>query len=142
MSLAPAPSGPSLPEKGPIPWSALVVALVTAAVHIGLDAFYRPWAWANEISDFGVANSFTNLTAVIGLSAVMVLWERRRLWVDPWQSWLVVVAPIVAMVAYEFLQLFLPMGTFSATDLIYSLVGGLAVVPIKRRVYNPSMTRL
>lgn len=142
MSFAPPPSRPSLPPKGPVPLSALVVAVVTAAAHIALDAFYRPWAWAQQVSDLGFANSFTNLTAVIGLSALMVLWERRRLWVDPWQSWLVVVAPVVAMVAYEFLQLFLPTGTFSANDLIYTLIGGLAIVPIKRRVYDPSMNRL
>lgn len=77
------------------------------------------------------------MTAVIGLSAVMVLVERRRLWADPWQAWLVVASPVIAMSAYEFLQPLLPWGTFSVADLIYTLIGGLAVVLLKLWVYDP-----
>jgi hypothetical protein len=126
--------------KGPLPLSVLAVAVIAAGVHVTLDLLYRPWAWKHKIFDLGLADSFTNFTSVIGLSAVMVLIERQKLWADPWQAWLVVAVPVVAMIAYEFLQPLLPWGTFQVSDLIYTLMGGLAVVLIKRWVYDPAMT--
>lgn len=141
MNLDSRPTMKAAAPKGPLPMPALIVALVTAAIHIGLDVLYRPWAWRNQVSDFGVADSFTNFTAVIGLSAIMVLSERRRLWADPWLAWLVVFSPVVAMVAYEFLQPLLSWGTFAISDLVATLLGGVVVVLIKLRVYDPAMTR-
>jgi hypothetical protein len=131
------PSTPSSVTKGLLPIPALVVAVVTAAVHIALDLVYRPWARRTQVFDLSFANSFTNFTSVIGLSAVMVLAERGKPWADPWQAWLVVVAPVVAMMAYEFLQPLLPWGTFEVSDLVWTVIGGLAVVLLKRWVYDP-----
>jgi hypothetical protein len=131
------PSTPPSVTKGPLPIPALAVAVITAGVHVALDLVYRPWAWRKQFADLSFADSFTNFTSVIGLSAVMVLVERRKMWTDPWQAWLVVVAPVVAMIAYEFLQPLLPWGTFQVSDLVWTAIGGLAVVLLKRWVYDP-----
>jgi hypothetical protein len=131
---------PPVPDaKGPFPFSALAVAVATTAVHLGLDLAYRPWAWTNQVVDLGLADSFTNLTSVVGLSAVMVMVERKKLWEDTLAETRVVGAPVVGMIGYELIQSVMPTQTFDVADIGWTLAGGAAAWVIKRGVYDRRM---
>lgn len=117
--------------------AAATVLVVTFALHLILDFFYRPWIWASGRSDLHFADAFTNVTSVIIVASLMVLVERQKLWVDRATQSLIVLAPLVGMVCYEFMQPLLPWGTFDPWDIAWTFVGAALVVGIKRNVYDP-----
>ncbi|MFN9310022.1 hypothetical protein, partial [Gemmatimonas sp.] len=59
---------------------AMLVLAVILPVHLILDAAYRPWARQQPFSDWGLSSSFTQVTAVVGIAAVMVFSEREHWW--------------------------------------------------------------
>ena len=110
-------------------------------VHLMLDFIYRPWALDHGPSDFGLASSFTQATAVVGISAVMVLVERTGFWRDKAHEALLAIAPTLAMLGYECIQPWLPWGTFDPMDLIWTIGGGVLAWGIKLVVYDPVVNR-
>lgn len=117
--------------------AAATVLVVTLAIHLILDFFYRPWIWASGRSDLHFADAFTNVTSVIIVASLMVLVERQKLWVDRATQSLIVLAPLVGMVCYEFMQPLLPWGTFDTWDIAWTFVGAALVVGIKHTVFDP-----
>ena len=120
---------------------AALVGGTVVPLHLALDLVYRPWALERQPIDLGLAGSFTQVTAVVGVSALMVLLESRALWRDRLNESLVVVAPTVGMLGYEMLQRWLPWATFDEADLAWTLVGAVAAWVVKRAVYDPVMRR-
>jgi hypothetical protein len=51
---------------------ALIVLIVVVIVHLLLDLVYRPIAFINEIDDWGIKESFTQITSVIEISVLML----------------------------------------------------------------------
>ncbi len=117
--------------------SALTVALSTLVLHVLLDSLYRPWAWNLKLSDAHFADSFTNLTSVVGISALMVFVEGQRFWKEKMSSWLIVVVPAVSMIVYEGIQMVLPWGRFDTWDLAWTASGAVLAWVIKVLLYDP-----
>lgn len=102
---------------------ALISLPIIVAIHLWLDLVYRSWVAEAAWNDWGLASSFTQITAILGISCLMVLREfRSSAQQTPPQAFFIIV-PTLAMMAYEILQIWLPT-TFDIQDLIYCLVGG------------------
>ncbi len=87
---------------------------------------YRPWAYAHEIRDYGLADSVGNLGGiVVQIFAVLIVagQTRRRSFV-----WSGVVA--LGYVLYEFLQPYLPRGTFDWKDVLATAIGWAIAMPL------------
>jgi len=102
-----------------------------------LDQVYRPWAWFIGARDVHLADSFTNATSVVVISALMVVVEGVALIHDRSSAWSIVVAPVTGMIAYECIQPLLPFGTFDVWDIVWTVVGGVVALLVKCLVYDP-----
>ena len=102
-------------------WAGTLTFIV--ALHLFLDFYYRPWAIHYNISDFGFASSFTQLTSIVGITCIMLLIERRKPASSALPDIFFAIIPPIAMLLYEFLQLLLP-ATFDWIDVLYCLFGG------------------
>lgn len=116
---------------------AVLVLAVIVPLHLALDAAYRPWARQQPFSDWGFSSSFTQVTAVVGIAALMVLSERKHWWNDRPSEVLLLLVPMIGMIGYECIQAWLPWTTFDRIDLVWSVVGGGLSAGIKRFVYDP-----
>ncbi len=135
--LPPTADLPSRPADKRLTAAAATVLIVTFTIHLLLDRFYRPWIWASGRSDWHFADAFTNVTSVVIAASLMVLVERQKLWIDFASQTLIVLAPFVGMVCYEFMQPLLPWGTFDPWDIVWTGVGAALVVLIKRALFDP-----
>jgi hypothetical protein len=117
--------------------SAILVLCCASVTHVALDLVYRPWAWSVSVCDLHFANSFTNMTSVVIISALMVLAEGRILFRDNYGKWLIVIAPVAGMIAYEFMQPLLPFGRFDLWDIAWTFAGGISALLVKTFVYDP-----
>ena len=104
---------------------AFIVLVSVILIHLALDVLYRPMAFSQNLSDFGLKDSFTQITAVIGISLIIVLFEKDKLTTGRTGQIFLTVVPVVAMLGYEFIQLLIPSLSFDIQDLIFTLVGGL-----------------
>jgi hypothetical protein len=114
----------------------VIVIIMTLLIHVLLDAFYRPFIYEMGIFDFYFANSFSNLTSVILISAIMVFTDAKLLYGNKFTESLIIVCPVLAMVGYEFIQPWIAWTTFDPMDIIYSFIGGIVIVLLKKYVYN------
>ena len=103
---------------------ALGFAVSIVSLHLWMDLVYRSWALEYGWRDAGLASSFTQLTAILGIACVIVLRECRPSVEHPPPLLYFVIVPTLAMLASEFVQIWLP-ATFDVQDLLYCLVGGL-----------------
>jgi hypothetical protein len=106
-----------------------LVAITAAVVHLLADKFYRPAIYANDSFDFGLADGFTQITAIVGISSVIIFWESSPRSSNPFSpkslaGFAVIVAPF-SMLVYECLQLWYPFAVFDTRDLGYCLIGGI-----------------
>lgn len=114
----------------------IIIAVIIFIIHQILDFGYRPYAYENNLFDFYLADSFTNFTAVIGLSALMVWKDSKKLYEDKITEQFIYIIPTLGMVAYEAIQLLMPNMVFSFSDIVYSLLGGFVAYIIKRFYYD------
>ena len=104
---------------------AIILLVVVIIIHLVLDLLYRPMSYSKNINDFGLKDSFTQITSVIGISLLMVLLEKDNLTTGRSGKVFLTLVPVVAMISYEFVQLLLPSLRFDMQDLIFTLVGGV-----------------
>ena len=103
----------------------VIVLVLVILIHLALDVLYRPMAYSRNLSDFGLKDSFTQITAVIGISMLIVVFENEKITAGKMGKIFLTVVPVVAMLGYEFIQLLIPSLSFDIQDLIFTLVGGL-----------------
>ncbi len=101
---------------------ALFLLPIIVGVHLWLDLVYRDWVKAFGWNDWGLADSFTQITAILGIACLMVLREWRDSVPEPPPQIFFFLVPVLAMAGYEVLQIWLP-ATFDRQDLIYCLIG-------------------
>lgn len=103
-----------------------MIALVSVIIiHLALDILYRPMAYFQNLSDFGLKDSFTQITAVIGISLLIVVFEKDELTTGRMGLFFLTIVPVLAMLSYEFIQMLIPPLRFDAQDLIFTLAGGV-----------------
>lgn len=104
---------------------AIILLVAVVIIHILLDLYYRPMAYSKNINDFGLKDSFTQISSVIGISLLMVLIEKENFTTGRSGKVFLTLVPVVAMISYEFVQLLFPPLRFDMQDLIFTLVGGV-----------------
>ncbi|MDA0729291.1 MAG: hypothetical protein O3B70_05045 [Bacteroidetes bacterium] len=57
---------------------AIILFVAVVIIHLVLDLCYRPMAYSKNINDFGLKDSFTQITSVIGISLLMILIEKEN----------------------------------------------------------------
>ncbi len=112
-------------------WLLIVFIIV---IHLLLDSVYRPWVKSNKIADFGLSDSFTQLTSVIGISLLMVALEKAGTWKGKTGLAFLVIVPVAAMIIYEFIQLLITHATFDPKDLYFTLLGGFFTYLIQHKL--------
>ena len=103
---------------------AIILFVAVVIIHLVLDLYYRPMAYSKNINDFGLKDSFTQITSVIGISLLMILIEKENFTEGRSGKVFLTLVPVVAMISYEFVQLLLPPLRFDMQDLIFTFVGG------------------
>jgi hypothetical protein len=114
----------------------LMVLVTVILIHLALDILYRPMAYSQNLSDFGLKDSFTQITAVIGISLIIVLFEKEKVTIGRSGQIFLTVVPVVAMLGYEFIQLLIPTQSFDTQDLIFTLLGGVFIWFIQSKIVN------
>ena len=103
------------------------VVFLSAFVLTELGRFvYRPYVYRSGLDDFGIADTMGNslgvVTQIFCLLAVMH---------SNWRQGIRVIAfATCGYIAYEFMQLVLPRGTFDMKDVIATLAGGVVSLGI------------
>ena len=103
----------------------MLILIPVIVIHLALDILYRPLAYRHSFQDFGFRDSFTQITAVIGISLLMVILEREDAWDGRVGRLFLIIIPVIAMVVYEFIQLSISTLRFDPQDLLYTLIGGI-----------------
>jgi hypothetical protein len=81
---------------------------------------YRPWAYGQGLSDFGIADSVGNLGGiVVQIFVTVAFFNATRA-----QSFRLAVFLSCGYIVYEFVQPYLPRGTFDWKDVAATLLGG------------------
>ncbi len=104
---------------------AILILIPLILTHIVIDTSYRPLAYINSFNDLGFKDSFTQITAVIGISLLMIIFEKKDTWNGKIGKIFLTVIPIIAMIFYEIIQIFTDSLTFDLQDIIYTLIGGI-----------------
>ena len=87
---------------------------------------YRPWVRANDIDDFGLADSIGNLGGILVqiFFVLAVVGGTRR------KSFIMATGMAVGYVIYEFAQPYLPKGTFDWGDVLATGIGYVVAMPV------------
>jgi hypothetical protein len=84
--------------------------------------------------DFYFSESFTQITAILGLSMVMVMVESRKPAFANLGPLFFTIVPTLAMIAYELMQLSIPFATFDPVDLIYCFIAAFLNYFVVKRI--------
>ena len=121
----------SLSQRKKKSLAALIIVII---VHLGLDFLYRPFACSQSIQDIGFKDSFTQITSVIGISLLMILFEKEETWNNRLGKILLVIIPVASMVIYEFIQKFIYTSKFDIQDILYTFFGGAVIAIIQTKI--------
>ena len=100
-----------------------ITGLIAVITGFLLKAYYRPFAYQNDLADFGFADSAPSFFYVIGFSQLLLLKKTRY-------PWSIILAVTLGSVAYELIQ-----SGHSAPDqpdIIASVLGGTVSYLITR----------
>jgi len=113
---------------------AIILLVLVVLIHLMLDLIYRPMAYSLGLSDFGLKDSFTQITAVMGISLLMVVFEKEKITTGKMGKAFLTGVPVIAMLIYEFIQLLTSSLRFDIQDLVFTLVGGVFVWIIQSKI--------
>lgn len=80
---------------------AIFVLVLLIIIHLTLDGLFRPMAYSQNLDDFGLKDSFTQFTAVIGISLLILLFEQDKITTDQMGKIFLTLVQVVAMLFYE-----------------------------------------
>lgn len=113
---------------------AIILLVLVVLIHLMLDFIYRPMAYSLGLNDFGLKDSFTQITAVMGISLLMVVFEKEKITTGKMGKVFLTVVPVIAMLIYEFIQPLTSSLRFDIRDLGFTLVGGVIVWIIQSKI--------
>lgn len=96
-------------------WIFLCLTFISSSV-------YRSYIYNNDINDYGLADTFPNIGAVITASFLFMgkaQYEERR------DELIVILGSVLGFIVYEFIQIKLSISTFDWKDIIGTIVGGI-----------------
>jgi hypothetical protein len=108
---------------------AILAFLITEAGRF----IYRPFIYANQINDLGLADSIGNLGGVIVQIFVMLAFFNSQ----NKKAFRVIGFLVVGYILYEILQPYLPKGVFDWKDVWGTIIGGLIatlIVLVKKKL--------
>lgn len=116
-------------EVGASAWRRVIFAGIAGCAFAVTEAgrfVYRPWVVEHGINDFGLAGSIGNLGGIVVQVFVVlaVIGSTRR------KSFGFAAFMAAGYVLYEFLQPYLPRGTFDWNDVYATVVGYLFSLPV------------
>lgn len=88
---------------------------------------YRPYIWSNGMHDYGLADSCTNISGVL---TACFLFIANMNYSDNKKDSEIIIGSILGFITYEFMQIFLPWGTFDWGDIIGTVIGGVLTMII------------
>ena len=106
----------------------LIIATTTVSAGVLLTRFYRPYAYANQINDFGFADTIGSLVAVI--SFCFFVWGFKS-YTDAQKNTHIIMMTITYGVVWEFLGLVGLHGTFDWKDIVAVTISGMLTYLIK-----------
>lgn len=86
-----------------------------------MSTIYRNYIYVNNINDYGLADIFPNIGAVITASFLFMAREKYKEYKD---ELIVMLGAVIGFIVYEFIQINLPISTFDWKDIIGTIVGG------------------
>jgi hypothetical protein len=105
----------------------IIFVLAFVLTEIGRD-IYRPYIYANDINDFGIANTIGNL-----LGAITIMFLTIAVGNSDYREGLLVIAIVtIGLILYEFSQPLLAGSTFDFEDIIATLFGGIISLAVHR----------
>jgi hypothetical protein len=109
-----------------------IIALVIFAVafiltEIGRD-IYRPFVYANDLNDFGIANTIGNFLGSITIIFLTIAVAHS----DYREGQLIIGIVTIGLILYEFSQPFIAGSTFDWEDMIATLFGGVISLALQR----------
>lgn len=67
-------------------------------IHLSFDALYRPMAYSANLHDLGLKDSFTQITAVLGISLLIVIVEKEKTTTTRSGNYFLAIIPVLAMI--------------------------------------------
>lgn len=113
---------------------AIFTLVLVLIIHLIFDVLYRPMAYSTNLSDLGLKDSFTQVTAVLGISLLIVIVEKEKTTTTRSGNFFLAIVPVIAMITYEFIQILIPSLRFDFQDLFFTLGGGIFAWLIQRIV--------
>ena len=105
----------------------IIFVLAFVLTEIGRD-IYRPYIYANDINDFGIANTIGNF-----LGAITIVFLTIAVGNSNYREGLLVIAIVtIGLILYEFSQPLLAGSTFDFEDIIATLFGGIISLTVHR----------
>lgn len=102
----------------------LIVAFIWYVITEAGRFIYRPYIYANNIPDYGLADTIGNLGGVIVQIFVMAAFFNSK----GKKRWYLVAFLCIGYIVYELAQEYLPKGVCDIKDIIATIIGGITAI--------------
>lgn len=87
-----------------------------------LGDIYRNYIYTNNINDYGLADIYPNIRAVIIAS---FLFMAKAKYIEDKEEVTIILSVVLGFILYEFVQIKIPISTFDWKDIIGTIIGGI-----------------
>jgi hypothetical protein len=87
-----------------------------------MSTIYRSYIYGNNINDYGLADIFPNIGAVITASFLFISKAQYAEYKDELTA---ILGSVLGFIVYEFIQIKLPISIFDWKDIVGTIIGGI-----------------
>ncbi|TRX60407.1 hypothetical protein FNN09_20670 [Carboxylicivirga sp. M1479] len=109
----------------------LTTSICVVLTGLILSTFYRPYVYANQISDFGLADTIGSLVSVVGFC--FFVWTFKN-YTDSQKNKQIIIVTIVYGFVWELFGLIGIHGTFDWKDIVGAVISGIFTFLIKELI--------
>ena len=109
----------------------LPISICVVLAGLILSTFYRPYVYANKISDFGLADTIGSLVSVVGFC--FFAWTFKN-YTDNQKNKHIIVATIIYGFVWELFGFIGIYGTFDWKDIVGGIISGVITFLIKELI--------